>query len=101
MLCVAAVWALHQSGSLCNGSDRDSSGSEGHGLGSKGDHLVYRAFARSNLQKAAGCPCISRDFEWKVPVLVGTFGCHVLSLSAEFKYSPSQGGKGAGIKGRL
>ena len=62
---------------------------------------VDRAFARSNLQKAAGCPCISRDFEWKMPVLVGTFGYHVLSLTTEFKYSPSQGGKEAGIKGKL
>ena len=36
-----------------------------------------------------------------MPVLVGTFGCHVLSLSAEFKYSPSQCGKGTGIKRKL
>ena len=39
-----------------------AAGSEGHGLGSKGDHLIYRVFARSKLQKAAGCPCESRDF---------------------------------------
>ena len=48
---------------LCaTGSDRESSGSEGHGLGSKGDHVIYRVFARSKLQKAAGCPYEFRDF---------------------------------------
>ena len=42
---------------LCaTGSDREGSGSEGHELGSKGDHLIYKVFARSKLQKAAGCP---------------------------------------------
>ena len=38
------------------GSDGEGSGSEGHELGSKGDHLIYKVFARSKLQKAAGCP---------------------------------------------
>ena len=44
------------------GYDREGSGSDGHELGSRGDHLIYRVFARSKLQKAAGCPCESRDF---------------------------------------
>ena len=38
------------------GSDGEGSGSDGHELGSRGDHLIYRVFARSKLQKAAGCP---------------------------------------------
>ena len=59
---IMADCALHQSGSLCNWFCREGSGSEGHGLASKGDHLIYRVFARSKLQKAAGCPCESRDF---------------------------------------
>ena len=68
---------------------------------SKGDHLMYRVFAGSELQKATGCPCKSRDFQWKVPLVLRTLGCRILSLSAEFKYSPSQCGKGAGIKSEL
>ena len=63
MCCVLLLWGHCTSQVLCaTGSDRDSSGSEGHELGSKGDHLIYRVFARSKLQKAAGCPCESRDF---------------------------------------
>ena len=62
-LCVvAAVGALHHSGSLCSWFCREGSGSEGHEPGSKRDHLSYRVFARSQLQKAAGCPCKSEDF---------------------------------------
>ena len=30
--------------------------------------------------------------------MLGTSGCRILSLTTEFKYSPSQCGKGAGIK---
>ena len=44
------------------GSDREGSDSEGRELGSKGDPLSYRVFARTKLQKAAGCLCKSRDF---------------------------------------
>ena len=44
------------------GSVGEGSGSDGHELGSRGDHLMYRVFARSKLQKAAGCPCESGDF---------------------------------------
>ena len=63
MVCVLLLCGHCTSQVLCaTGSDRESAGSEGHGLGSKGDHLIYRVFARSNLQKAAGCPCKSRGF---------------------------------------
>ena len=70
--CVLLLWGHCTGQVLCaTGSDRESSGSEGHELGSKGDHLTYRVFARSKLQKAAGCRCESRDFWWKVPVVLG------------------------------
>ena len=63
MGCVLLLCGHCTSQVLCaTGSDRDSSGSEGHGPGSKGDHLIYRVSARSKLQKAAGCPCEFRDF---------------------------------------
>ena len=63
MCCVLLRWGHCTSWVLCaTGSDREGSGSEGHGLGSKGDHLIYRVFARSKFQKAAGCPCESSDF---------------------------------------
>ena len=63
MGCVLLLCGHCTSQVLCaTGSDRNSSGSEGHGLGSKGDHLIYRALARSKLQKAAGWPCEFRDF---------------------------------------
>ena len=63
MGCVLRLRGHCTSQVLCaTGSDRDCSGSEGHELGSKGDHLIYRVFARSRPQKAAGCPCGSRDF---------------------------------------
>ena len=36
-----------------------------------------------------------------VPANLGTFDCRILSLTTEFKHSPSQCGKGAGIKREL
>ena len=44
------------------GSDREGSDSERRELGSKGDHLIYRVFARPKLQRAAGRPREFRDF---------------------------------------
>ena len=79
-VCVAAVWALHPPGSLCSRFCREGSGSEGHGLGAKGDRLSYRVSARSKLQRAAGCLCESEGFWRKVPVVLGAFSCQTLSL---------------------
>ena len=51
--CVLLLCGHCTSQVLCaTGSDREGSGSKGHELGPKGDHLIYRRFARSKLQKA-------------------------------------------------
>ena len=44
------------------GSDREGSGSGDPELETKGDHLSYRVFSQSKLQKTTGCPCEPRDF---------------------------------------